>query len=65
MKQEKINSASEALVNTVLGAALNQAILYIAGIPLGMATGLTAVMFVVSYFRAYFVRRIFNLKEVE
>lgn len=60
MTQDKKKSAVEAVTNTVTGMVLNQAVLYLAGIPLKSAIGLTVVMFFVSTARSYVIRRIFN-----
>jgi hypothetical protein len=57
--QTKKKSAAEAVTNTVSGIVLNQVVLYLAGVPLSSAIGLTLVMMVVSTVRSYIVRRIF------
>ena len=66
MKQSKNKSLIESVIQTVIGlgtSILIQVILYpIMGIPVTFFQNLiiTAVFFVVSIVRGYFVRRIFN-----
>jgi hypothetical protein len=60
MSQDRKKSALEAVTNTVTGIVLNQVVLYLAGIPLKHAIGLTVIMFFVSTARSYVIRRIFN-----
>ena len=59
-QQTKTKSLLEAATNTVLGVALNQLVLYFAGVPLKSAIGITAVTIVLSTLRSYAVRRVFN-----
>jgi len=68
MNQTKKHSIIESIVQTVIGlgtSILIQVVLYpLLGIPVTFSQNLiiTAVFFVVSIIRGYFVRRIFNKK---
>ena len=68
MKQTKKNSLLESIAQTIIGLATSiiiQMVLYpMLNIPVSFSQNLiiTAVFFVVSIIRGYFVRRIFNKK---
>jgi hypothetical protein len=59
MSQSRKKSAMEAITNTVTGIAINQLVLYFAGVPLHSAIGMTLVMLILSTARSYVIRRIF------
>lgn len=58
--QTRKSSALEAGVNTVVGIILNQTLLFLANVPFGTATALTAAMILLSTVRSYAIRRIFD-----
>lgn len=65
-KQSKKKSALEAVVNVVVGLIISfaiQAIIYpLLGIPVtfGEMGIITFIFFAASFFRSYFIRRLFN-----
>lgn len=60
--QTKKDSIREAWVNTVAGLLINQAVLWMFGVPFTKASVIMVIMFILSTVRSYIIRRIFNLK---
>ena len=58
--QARKHSALEAGLNTAIGIGLNQALLFLVGVPFGTATALTAAMILLSTVRSYAIRRLFT-----
>jgi hypothetical protein len=60
MTQRASHSHAEALVNMFVGSAMGQAALWAFGMPLGRALTMNLTLLFLSYWRQYFIRRIFN-----
>lgn len=58
-----MRSHLEAAANTVAGLAIGYVILLLFGVPPGKSASLQGTFFVVSYARAYVIRRLFARKE--
>jgi hypothetical protein len=60
MTQSASHSHAEALVDMFVGSAMGQAALWAFGMPLGRALSMNLTLLFLSYWRQYFIRRIFN-----
>jgi hypothetical protein len=60
MSQRLAHSHAEALTNSIVGAALAQAVLWLFGMALAEAVSLNLTMITVSYLRAFVIRRAFE-----
>ena len=60
MSQRLAHSHAEAITNSIVGAALAQAVLWLFGMPLDEAVALNVTMIIISYLRAFVIRRAFE-----
>lgn len=60
MTQYVTHSHAEALTNVVVGSAIGQFTLWVYGMPLLHAVVMNLSLLFLSYWRSFFIRRIFN-----